>query len=67
MKAPEKIWVDDDWYTYTTKPRHQADKYILSDLVDELVGALEECLKIGGYQNAREMIQTALAKIKEET
>ena len=67
FRPPARVWIDEDSEWWPTQSRSDTEEYIRADLVDELVGVLEECLKIGGYQNAREMIQTALAKIKEET
>jgi hypothetical protein len=67
FRPPARVWIDEDSEWWPTQSRSDTEEYIRADLVDELVGALEECLKINGYQSAREMIQTALAKIKEET
>ena len=66
-EAPKKIWMAEhaafEAYTY------QLDgdiSYIRADLVDGLVFALNECLRVNGYQNAREMIHAALAALEEE-
>ena len=42
-------------------------QYIRADIVDELIEALEECVKQNVGYSARDMAEAALAKIKEET
>ena len=39
--------------------------YIRADIVEEMREALEQCLRINGYQNAREMITAALKLLEE--
>ena len=40
MNAPKKIWIDDDWDTYISEPKHKADQYIRSDIVEEMRRAM---------------------------
>jgi len=68
VNAPKRIWV----WEYAAEqlvnenPDSTDVKYIRSDLVDGLVEALNECLKVEGYKNARDMIEVALKKLEEE-
>lgn len=65
MNAPKKIWVDKGGVAGTTRWFDTDTPYIRADLVDGLVFALNECLRVNGYQNAREMIHSALAALEE--
>jgi hypothetical protein len=71
MNAPKKIWVEPDEAEDRSEPlgaplAYGEIPYIRADLVLGLVEALNECLKVGGYKNARDMIEAALAKLEEE-
>ena len=66
-ETPKKIWVIRD--KYVVDPEKTCERivpYIRADLVDGLVFALNECLRVNGYQNAREMIHAALKALEEE-
>lgn len=81
METPKKIWITEAEAQHYGEPAiiapNKETQYIRADLVDELVGALEELMT---YQNgsplpkydtpwarAMDLSRAALAKIKEET
>jgi hypothetical protein len=48
MSAPKKIWVGNEWKAHPRGPLIKSEKYtpyIRADIVDELVEALEYCIK----------------------
>lgn len=65
MSAPTKIYYDDFAGTVNREWMVGDTVYVRADIVDELVEALKECLKVNGYANAREMINAALKKLEE--
>jgi len=73
MNAPKRIYVDvtpDEFYhTWDTEKSQTRDDdvvYVREDIVYELAEALNGCLKVEGYKNARDMIEAALAKLEKE-
>jgi len=72
MNAPKELWIDPDYIddeilcVSRTKILARDVPYIREDLVLGLVEALNECLKVEGYKNARDMIEVALKKLEEE-
>ena len=68
-EAPKKIWVlvepSGQLIAGYTDYRSKI-KYIRADIVEEMREALEQCLKVNGYQNAREMINAALKRLEEQ-
>jgi len=64
-EAPKILWYDDqECAAGPVQFNSDEVKYVRADLVDGLVLALNECLQVNGYQNAREMIHSALAALK---
>ena len=78
MEAPKKIWIDTDWTNdpyWKGCPIGKTIPYIRADLVDELVGAMEEIIDRWDSPLWKDLPhtktyiakgRTALAKIKEE-
>ena len=67
-EAPKILWVEYEegcWPTVMEKKYEAGTKYIRADIVEEMREALEQCLRINGYQNAREMITAALKLLEE--
>lgn len=64
--GPKILWYDDqECAAGPVQFNSDEVKYVRADLVEGLVFALNECLRVNGYQNAREMIHSALAALEE--
>lgn len=65
-EAPEKIWLcteNTQWSLFENGEEGDI-QYIRADIVDELVKALEECMKFNGCSFDEEPIEALIAKLK---
>ena len=73
FRPPARVWIDENSEWWPTQSRSDTEEYIRADLVDELVGIVEQELRwIDAGEEPRpsdkwhNKMKTALAKIKEE-
>ena len=64
-EAPKKIWMDSDGAAWEHYSEEDA-LYIRSDIVDELVVALQICLAGNGYEFDDRPAEAALKKLEEK-